>query len=71
LLSLLYPTIWALIASHLPRNPIGWIFCIVGLLYGIERSTEASSTYTMSENIALPWGEYAGYVLKGADPPRT
>jgi hypothetical protein len=71
IVSLVYPTIGALIASRLPRNPIGWIFCIVGLLYGIERSTEASSTYTMYENIALPWGEYAGYVLKGADPPRT
>ena len=58
----MYPTIWALIASRLPRNPIGWIFCIVGLLYGIERSTEASSTYTMSENIALPWGEYVKVV---------
>ena len=33
--SLVYPTIGALIVSRLPRNPIGWIFCGVGLLYQI------------------------------------
>jgi hypothetical protein len=32
-LSLAYPTVGALIASRLPTNPIGWIFCGVGLLY--------------------------------------
>ena len=32
-LSLVYPAIGALIVSRLPRNPIGWIFCGVGLLY--------------------------------------
>jgi len=33
MLSLVYPTIGALIVSRLPRNPIGWIFCGVGLFY--------------------------------------
>ena len=32
-LSLTCPTIGALIASRLPRNAVGWIFCGVGLLY--------------------------------------
>src|SRR5215212_3406362 len=32
-ISLAYPTVGALIASRLPTNPIGWIFCGVGLLY--------------------------------------
>jgi hypothetical protein len=36
-LSLAYPTVGALIASRLPTNPIGWIFCGVGLLYGVRR----------------------------------
>ncbi|MGI9122842.1 MAG: hypothetical protein ACR2FR_08195, partial [Rubrobacter sp.] len=60
-LSLVYPTIGALIASRLPTNPIGWIFCIVGLLYSMKRFADAYSAYTAFGNIALPWGEYAGF----------
>ena len=60
-LSLVYPTIGALIASRLPTNPIGWIFCIVGLLYGMRRSAEAYSDYAVYSNIALPLGEYARF----------
>ncbi len=60
-LSLVYPTMGALIASRLPRNPIGWIFCIVGLLYGMKRSADEYSAYTAYGNIASPWGEYAGF----------
>ena len=37
-LSLVYSTIGALIVSRLPRNPIGWIFCGVGLLYQLHTS---------------------------------
>ena len=56
-LSLAYPTVGALIASRLPTNPIGWIFCGVGLLYGVRRFTGAYADYALLENIALPWGE--------------
>ena len=56
LLSLVYPTMGALIASRLPRNPIGWIFCVVGLLYGMRRSVEAYADYSVYGNFALPWG---------------
>ena len=43
-LSLAYPAVGALIASRLPTNPIGWIFCGVGLLYAGESFTEAYAT---------------------------
>ena len=56
LLSLVYPTMGALIASRLPRNPIGWIFCVVGLLYGTRRSVEAYADYSVYGHFALPWG---------------
>jgi signal transduction histidine kinase len=62
ILSLVYPTIGALIVSRLPRNPIGWIFCGVGLLYGIRRFTEAYAEYTLYGNIALPFGDYAAWI---------
>jgi hypothetical protein len=56
-LSLAYPAVGALIASRLPTNPIGWIFCGLGLLYVAQRFTTAYADYALLENIALPWGE--------------
>jgi signal transduction histidine kinase len=61
MLSLVYPTIGALIVSRLPRNPIGWIFCGVGLLYQLHHFTLAYSNYALAENLSLPWGEYAAW----------
>jgi signal transduction histidine kinase len=60
-LSLAYPTVGALIASRLPTNPIGWIFCGVGLLYVVQRFTEAYADYALLENFTLPWGEYVAW----------
>jgi len=57
-LSLAYPTIGALIASRLPTNPVGWIFCGMGLLYGVQRFATAYADYALTENFALPGGEY-------------
>ena len=54
-LSLAFPTLGALIASRLPTNPIGWIFCGLGLLYVAQRFTEAYADYALLEN-ALPGG---------------
>ena len=60
-LSLAYPTLGALIASRLPTNPIGWIFCGVGLLYSAQRFTEAYADYALLVNRALPAGEYVAW----------
>jgi len=60
-LSLAYPMVGALIASRLPSNPIGWIFCSVGLLYAAQRFSLASADYAMVENLALPVSEYAAW----------
>src|SRR5215217_1351953 len=61
MLSLVYPTIGALIVSRLPQNPIGWIFCGVGLLYQLHHLALAYSNYAVAENVALPWGGYAAW----------
>jgi signal transduction histidine kinase len=60
-LSLAYPTVGALIASRLPTNPIGWIFCGVGLLYTAQCFTTAYADYAVLETFALPWGEYVAW----------
>ena len=53
-LSLAFPTVGALIASRLPANPTGWIFCGLGVLYAVRRFTQAYSDYALFENFALP-----------------
>src|SRR5215212_9808142 len=60
-LSLAYPMVGALIASRLPSNPIGWIFCSVGLLYTAQRFSLAYADYAVVENLALPASEYAAW----------
>ncbi len=60
-LSLAYPTVGALIASRLPRNPIGWIFCGVGLFYTAQRFSTAYADYALLENLAFPGGEYVAW----------
>ena len=60
-LSLAYPAVGALIASRLPRNPIGWIFCGMGLLYVVRRFTTAYADYALLENFSFPWGEVAAW----------
>jgi hypothetical protein len=60
-LSLAYPAVGALIASRLPSNPIGWIFCGLGLIYATQRFAIAYADHALLENIALPWGEFAAW----------
>ena len=62
-LSLAFPTVGALIASRLPANPIGWIFCGTGLLYTAQRFSTAYVDYALLENFAFPWWGVHGLVL--------
>jgi signal transduction histidine kinase len=60
-LSLAFPTVGALIASRLPTNPIGWIFCGMGLLYTAQRFNTAYADYALLENVTFPGGEYVAW----------
>jgi hypothetical protein len=42
-----FPVVGALIATHRPRNPIGWLFCAVGVFQGLIIATEAYSDYAL------------------------
>src|SRR5215213_6826020 len=70
MLSLVYPAVGAIIASRLPTNPIGWIFCGVGLLYTTQRFTQAYANYALLVNFAFPGGEhmawFSGLVNQGS-----
>src|SRR5215210_1262772 len=56
-LSLAYPAVGALIVSRLPSNPIGWIFCAMGLLYVARGFATSYADHALLENISFPWGE--------------
>jgi signal transduction histidine kinase len=62
LLSLACSTVGALVASRLHWNPIGWIFCGMGLLYGLRHFAMAYANYALLVVPSLPGGEYAAWI---------
>jgi signal transduction histidine kinase len=60
-IALAYPTVGALIATRLPANPIGWLFCGLGLFFVAQRVTEVYADYALLVNSSLPWGESAAW----------
>lgn len=48
-------------ASRLPRNHIGWIFCGVGLLYGAQRLAAAYADQALLAQPWLPGGDLAAW----------
>lgn len=54
-----FATIGALVASRLPRNPVGWIFCFIG--FGLGNLASAYSDYALAHPDSLPAGEIAAW----------
>jgi hypothetical protein len=53
----------ALIASHRPKNPIGWIFLAAALFYGLLSAGDEYAIYALLTNPgALPWGAEASWL---------
>jgi hypothetical protein len=62
-LSLAFPTVGALVASRRPENPIGWIFCVTGLLYGVQAFASGYATYALlGQSGSLPGGELMAWI---------
>src|SRR5918993_886062 len=52
-----FSVVGAVIASHRPENPIGWLFCAAALFYGIEIAGEEYAIYALLTNPgSLPLG---------------
>ena len=62
LLAVAGSSVGALIVSRLPRNPVGWILCGMGLLYGSRRLAETYADYALLARTGLPLGEQAAWV---------
>jgi hypothetical protein len=62
-LSLAFPTVGALVASRRPENPIGWIFCGAGLLYGVQAFASGYADYAqLGHTGSLPGGEFMAWI---------
>lgn len=60
----------ALIASRRPENPIGWIFCAVGLSFAAAGIAAAWADYALvQEPGALPFAAFMAWVSVWAWPP--
>ena len=58
-----FSVVGALIASHRPENPIGWIFLAEGLCYGLLAAGDQYATYALLTNPgALPLGAEASWL---------
>lgn len=62
LLSLVSVTIGVLVASRFPGNPLGWIFCGMGFVFGVQRFALAYADYALLMQPWLPLGEYAAWL---------
>jgi hypothetical protein len=57
LLAITYPLVGAVVAARRPGNPLGWIFCVIGISYGLTITGEAYAVYTLrTAPGALPGG---------------
>jgi hypothetical protein len=58
-----FSAVGALIASHRPENPIGWIFLVVGFFYGLLSAADPYAIYALLTNPgALPLGAEASWL---------
>jgi len=59
----LFSVVGALIASHRPENPIGWIFLTVGFFYGLLNAGDQYAVYALLRNPgSLPLGAEASWL---------
>jgi hypothetical protein len=68
-----FSTVGALIFPRLPpENPIGWIFCVIGLLLGVVHFTGQYAIYTvLAAPGSLPAGEVATWICSWLWVPST
>jgi hypothetical protein len=63
-------TVGVIIASRRPHHPIGWLFCVVGLLAGVNHLCAEYAIYALlSQPDSLPGGRVAAWVASWCGLP--
>src|SRR5918998_153489 len=63
-------TVGVIIASRRPHHPIGWLFCVVGLLAGVNHLCAEYAIYALlSQPDSLPGGRAAAWVASWCGLP--
>src|SRR5919107_1344708 len=58
-----YSTVGAIVASRLPHSPIGWLFCAIGLTFGVSHfSAEYAAYALLAPSRSLPAGEVCAWL---------
>jgi cytochrome b subunit of formate dehydrogenase len=58
-----YSTVGAIVASRLPESPIGWLFCAIGLIFGVSHfSAEYAAYDLLAPSRSLPAGEVLAWL---------
>jgi hypothetical protein len=54
-----YSTVGAIVASRLPESPIGWLFCAIGLIFGVVHFSAEYAIYALllAPSRSLPGAE--------------
>jgi hypothetical protein len=59
-----FSIVGALISSHRPEHSIGWLFCAIGFLVGVDHFCAEYATYALlAQPDSLPAGEAAAWIL--------
>ncbi|HXZ70038.1 MAG TPA: histidine kinase, partial [Streptosporangiaceae bacterium] len=66
-LLLAFAVVGAIVASHRPANPIGWLFLAEGLGFALGVATDTYARYATRAGVAAPpsvtWGAWLGAIL--------
>ena len=67
--SLAFGTVGALVAARVPANPIGGLFCLMGLMLGLGDLAYQYADYALFVSPSLPAGEAAAWLQNLGLPP--
>src|SRR5215203_2137599 len=68
--AVLYSTVGAIVASRRAENPVGWLFCLLGLAFSIGHSSSQYAIYArLAQPDLLPAGQALAWISSWILPP--